>query len=240
MLVNSKQLTSSHIKANDGELGKVKDVYFDDQHWTVRFLVVDTNRWLPLSQKVLLSPISVLKFDLENAELKVSMSKEMIEDCPKVEEEETVSREFEMKYFDYFGYGYYWAGADPWGDYNHPSALSNRDMQVNIDDNLNDVEKTNHLRSSHEVQDYDVTATNGDKGHVHDFIWDTDDWSLKYVVIDTHNWLPGGKKVVVAIEHIDSISYEKSAVFCSLSIAQIKACPEYDADKLNRTGYIEF
>jgi len=237
MFINFKQLSSKNIKASDGELGKVKDIYFDDRYWTTRFLVVDTHAWLPLSQKVLLSPIALLKFHVDDSDVKVSMTKEMVENCPKVEEQETVSREFEKKYFDYFGYGYYWTGESVWGDYLYPSALSNRDMVSHAVVQKTDIEKTNHLRSADEVQDYDVEEVDGSKGHVHDFILDTYDWSLKYLVIDTRNWLPGGKKVLISPKQIDSISWELKTVKCKLSIQEIDGCPEYEQDKLNDTEY---
>jgi hypothetical protein len=237
MFINFKQLTSKNIKASDGELGRVKDVYFDDRYWTTRFLVVDTHAWLPLSQKVLLSPIALFKFHVDDAEIKVSMTKEMVENCPKVEEQETVSREFEKKYFDYFGYGYYWTGESAWGDYSYPSALSNRDMLSHAVIQKTEIEKTNHLRSANEVQNYDVEEIDGSKGHVHDFIWDTYDWSLKYIVIDTRNWLPGGKKVLITPKQVDGISWESKTVKCKLSIQEIDVCREYEPNKLNDTEY---
>jgi sporulation protein YlmC with PRC-barrel domain len=231
MLINYNKLSSSQISATDGDLGKIKDVYFDDQHWAVRFLVVDTHKWLPLSQKVLLSPIAVLKVNEEDAEVKVSMSKELVKDCPKVEEQETVSREFETIYFDYFGYGYYWTGADAWGAYANPTALVERDMILANDITSKEAEQEapseNHLRSAHEILDYDVVATDGNKGHVSDFVWDTDDWRLKFVVIDTKTWLNGGKKVLVSRDHIDSINWADRTVICTLTIQQIIDLPEY-------------
>ncbi len=45
------------IGANDGEVGQVETVYFDDESWTVRYLVVDTGNWLS-GRKVLISPRS--------------------------------------------------------------------------------------------------------------------------------------------------------------------------------------
>src|SRR5262245_4340906 len=45
------------LAAKDGEIGKVKELYFDDQNWTVRYVVVDTGGWLS-GRKVLLAPLS--------------------------------------------------------------------------------------------------------------------------------------------------------------------------------------
>lgn len=237
MFINFKQLTSSHINAIDGELGKVKDVYFDDRHWTIRFLVVDVHPWLALSQKVMLSPIALLNFNVKDAEVKVSMSKEMIENCPKVEDYATVSREFEKKYFDYFGYGYYWTGPSMWGDYTYPSALFNRELLPHSAIQETEMDKINQLRSAYEIQNYDVEEIDGSKGRVQDCIWNTHDWSLKYLVIDARNWLPDGKKVLISPRQIESMNWENKVVKCRLSIEQIDDCPEYDPDSLNDAAY---
>jgi hypothetical protein len=60
---------------------------------------------------------------------------------------------------------------------------------------------------------------------------------LKYIVIDTRNWLPGGKKVLITPKQVDGISWESKTVKCKLSIQEIDVCPEYEPDKLNDTEY---
>jgi hypothetical protein len=187
-------------------------VYFDDRSLTIRFLVVDTHPLLPLSQKVLISRISLLEFSAGDYAMTVSLSKDMVKNCPKVEEHETVSREFEKIYYDYFGYGYYWTGEGARGEYAYPTALfhgnilpfenietNNSETGNSETDNLADdnLETANHLRSANELAHYSIDAVDGKKGYIYDFIWDTYDWSLRYLVIDTRDWLPGGKHVLV-------------------------------------------
>ena len=46
MLVTVKDLEGYAIHASDGDIGHVRDVYFDDQTWVVRYLAVDTGGWL--------------------------------------------------------------------------------------------------------------------------------------------------------------------------------------------------
>jgi hypothetical protein len=232
MLISSDQLNSSRIKASDGELGHIKDVYFDDQNWTVRFLVVDTSRWMPLSQKVLLSPISLLDFNKEDEELAVSMTMEKVKDSPKVEDQDTVSRGFEKQYYEYFGYGYYWTGMDLWGDYLYPGALTAPGTIVHTEIEQDDREKNNHLRSAQEVLEYDIHIDSADSGQLEDFIWDSYNWSLKYLVVDTGDWLPETKKVLVACKHIDSIRWDTKSVKLNISVAQIAQCAEYDPDNI--------
>jgi len=238
MLVSLKELNGSIVNGMDGGLGEIKDVYFDDRFWTIRYLVIDTHPWLPLSEKVLISPIALLNFNARERLLNVSLTKEMIKDCPKVEEHETVSREFEKFYFDYFGYGYYWMDTDTWGEYAYPTALSTRNMLSFDSASDKDIERTNHLQSSNEVSHYGVNAMGANKGYVKDFIWDTDNWSLRYLVIDTHDWLPGGKKILISTEQLESVDWEYNTITCDISISQIKASPEYCHDKLNDLDYL--
>jgi hypothetical protein len=56
-----KQLLGDQLGASDGDIGHVKDFYFDDKSWAVRYVVADTGSWLP-GRQVLLSPHSFGSF----------------------------------------------------------------------------------------------------------------------------------------------------------------------------------
>ncbi len=59
MLRNAKDLHGFKIRATDGELGTVDQLYFDDETWAIRYLMVETGGWLG-GRRVLISPISVI------------------------------------------------------------------------------------------------------------------------------------------------------------------------------------
>jgi hypothetical protein len=42
MLITAKTLEGFKLDSLDGEIGKVKEFYFDDRHWTIRYLVAET------------------------------------------------------------------------------------------------------------------------------------------------------------------------------------------------------
>ncbi|MFT6903132.1 MAG: hypothetical protein ACJAXS_003354 [Colwellia sp.] len=194
MLINLKTLSGSSIHTLEGDIGQIKDIYFDDRHWTIRFLVVDIQPWVPLSTKTLISPISLLEFNAKEHRLNVSISKEKVKNSPQVKEHETVSREFEKSYFDCYAYGYYWVGPRAWGEYAYPMALNTQNI-AQIDNQQNDKAKTsNHLRSANEIMHYGIDALDDKKGYIKDLIWNTYNWSLRYLVVDIRDWLPGGKK----------------------------------------------
>ncbi len=50
MLRKPKDLNGYKLDARDGEIGEVKEFYFDDQSWTVRYLIADTGGWLTAGQ----------------------------------------------------------------------------------------------------------------------------------------------------------------------------------------------
>lgn len=42
MLRSIKQISGDKLRAYDGDIGHVKDFYFDDKHWAVRYVIADT------------------------------------------------------------------------------------------------------------------------------------------------------------------------------------------------------
>src|SRR2546423_6965362 len=115
MLRKTKDLKGARLTARDGEIGQVKDFYFDEQTWTVRYLVADTGRWLPKRQ-VLLSPFAVKRIETRpQANVVLDLSKQQIENSPSIEEHRPVSRRYEGEDMQYYGWAQYWAGAAPLG-----------------------------------------------------------------------------------------------------------------------------
>ena len=93
-----------------------------------------------------------------------------------------------------------------------------------------------HLRSSADVTGYDIQAVDGSIGHVADFVFDADSWAIRQLVVDTRNWWPGGKKVLVEVCHIERIDWADRTVFTGLTRKQIKSSPEYVPEALVETA----
>ena len=81
MLKKVSDLKGYKLHASDGLIGKVKDFYFDDQHWTVRYLVADTGSWLS-ERQVLLSPYALNYINDVEKSIVISLSKNTIKDSP--------------------------------------------------------------------------------------------------------------------------------------------------------------
>ena len=114
MLHTVKELHDFTVGASDGEIGEVKDVYFDDERWAIRYMVVEAGGWLN-GRKVLISPISVRGVDWDDEVLNVKLSKQQVRDSPSVDTDKPVSRQHEIDYYNYYGYNSYWEGANLWG-----------------------------------------------------------------------------------------------------------------------------
>ncbi len=235
-MVSYKQLTDYAIHATDGDIGGCKDILFDDQDFITRYLVADTNTWLPMSRKVVISPISIDSLNADEEKVYISMTSDALKHSPSIDQHKPVSRDYEETLFQYFGYGYYWIGPGAWGDFAHPTELAN----VNLDEQVNDGEpaQQNHLRSCDEVHGYEVATTDGDSGHITDFLIDPASWAVKALVVDTHNWLPGGKKLLILPTQIARFDWSSHKVFVTLSQEALEQQPEIDLGKLHDDSYV--
>ena len=115
MLRNTKDLAGARLGAQDGEIGHLKDLYFDDQTWAVRYLVADTGTWLP-GKKVLLAPsvIKCIHFAAHRV-IEVNLTKSQIEGSPPMDVHQPVSQKLELEYRRYGGWPDYWVGPLSWG-----------------------------------------------------------------------------------------------------------------------------
>ncbi len=231
MLRSVSNLKGTSIVAIDGEVGSVQDLYFDDSLWTVRYLVVDTGTWLP-GRQVLISPRAVRGGPTENG-IPIALSKAQVENGPSIDADKPVDRQYEEEYSRYYGYPYYWTGPYRWGTTPYPGGAAPAaghvagPMPVGGDP---------RLCSMRNVMGYYIEATDGDLGHVEDFIVDDLEWVIRYMVVDTRNWWPG-KKVVVSPEWINRVSWPGSRVYVDMTRDALKRAPEYDPNQPLQRDY---
>ena len=241
MLRSMKDLENYTIGATDGQIGHVKDFYFDDDAWVVRYFVVDAGSWLS-SRKVLISPIAVHKPDWSQRTLPVSITKEQVKNSPNIDTDKPVSRQNEEQVLGYYGYPYYWGGLGMWGDGLYPYAMvpgyagfgvdqveRERELEAYLHDERARHRNDNpHLRSCNAVTGYHIHATDGDIGHVAGFLVEDETWAIRYLVIDTSNWWVG-HKVLIAPPWITGVQWSDQTVSVDLSRESIKDSPAYDS-----------
>jgi len=227
MLRSIDELTGYTLQAEDGEIGRCKDFLFDDEWWGVRYMVADTRKWLP-GRKVLVSPISLGEAQWTHRILPVRLTKEQIEKAPGLEEQAPVSRQYEMRWSRYYHWPYYWPGSRLWGTAHLPGELFIASRVPEEPPAAEPPSPTeNHIRSTKEVKGYHIMAADGAIGHVEDFIVDDGTWAIRYLVVDTRNWLPG-RKVLVAPQWIGSVHWAERSVTTCLSTEAVKNSPPYD------------
>jgi len=232
MLNKVKALTGYKLEGIDGEIGKVKEFYFDDQHWAIRYLVADTGNWLK-ERQVLISPYALVAVVKEKQHITIDLTKKQIENSPPLDSDKPVSRQFEEFYYGYYGLPMYWGGPFMWGSY--PYIVRDRKKWRKS----TQTEKTGdpHLRSTHDVSGHHIQAADGEIGHVEDFIIDDEKtWAIRYLIINTRNWWPG-KKVLISPQWIERVSWSESKVFVNLSRETIKRSPEYTEESLLTRDY---
>lgn len=240
MLRSIEDLEGYAISATDGAIGNVKDLYFDDRAWVVRYLVVETGAWLS-SRKVLISPIAIGRPDRAQRLLSVRMTKEQVRNSPAIDTDKPVSRQHEMEFSSYHGYPYYWGGAGAWGGglypnqmmpgtggYGSPQAIRSEEQAAyaRAEEESNRTQDP-HLRSCDAVMKYHVHASDGDMGHVDGMLIDEETWAVRYLIINTSNWWQG-HQVLVAPDWIDDVSWRDSKVSVKLTRRAIQDAPAYE------------
>lgn len=232
MLTAFKTLKGFSIQnAEEETIGKVKDIYFDDRHWTVRYVVANTGNWLT-GRQVLLSPYAMVAVNSDVKSIVVEMTKKQIEESPSLDTDKPVSRQFEESYYGYYDWPRYWGGPNTWGYYPYIERNRGKWNVFTPDEKKWD----HHLRSSQEVAGYHIEAKDGEVGHVEDFIIDEETWAIRYLVVNTSNWW-AGKKVLVSPQWIDRVSWSERKVVIGLYRASIKQSPEYSAESLLNRDY---
>src|SRR5262249_10100499 len=106
-----RALSGYTIGTIDGHIGVVRDVYFHDRHWGLRYVVVDTGHW-PLGKRVLVSSRSLCGADHARKVLRTSLTKRQIAEAPDVDAKRPVSRQHDTELYQYY-LPYYFAMTDP-------------------------------------------------------------------------------------------------------------------------------
>jgi sporulation protein YlmC with PRC-barrel domain len=216
------ELIGCAVHATGGDMGRVAEFYFDDHHWTIRYMVVDTERWL-VGRRVLIATTALLTPAWHARTFPVSLTQQQVKDSPDIDTDKPVSRRHEEQLHAYYGWPAYWAEA-PYGVPVYPMHVPPPVLPPGDP----------HLRSTKRVTGYHIQATDGEIGHVEDFIIDDDTWTVRYLVVSTRDWL-FGKRVLLSPWWIKAVRWEDQTVVVDLTRAFIQNAPAFDpAQPLNR------
>lgn len=249
MLKRVKALYTYTVRGTDEDVGAVYDVYFDNCTWDIHYIVVDTGPWL-LGRKVLLATDVIEDIALGPEKIILAnLTQQQIEQSPEIDLAKPVSRQQLENLHTY--YGWPWRGTRftepvayaPPGTM-PPAALPPTLYPPAEERSPNSVKKELKaamqgqrlenacLRSCREVEGYTVQATDGKVGPVVDFFLEPHpDWVMRYLLVDTRNWIFPGKTVLISTNWITQIDWAERDVFTDLDHETIENSPEYDRSK---------
>lgn len=228
------EMQGYQLRAIDKDFGTVDDFYFDDRLWALRYVVADTGTWLP-GRKVLISPEALEHPSWEEKVFPARLTSTEIEDSPGIETDLPFSLQKEKDLRTFFKWREYWndeiflqpvgyalAGA-------HGTASLDLPPGIGVQSSAR-LTGNPHLRSAQEVKGYSIRAKDGEIGQVSDFIVAEDTWTIRYLVIDTENWLPG-KNVIISPAWVNAIDWSHQIVEVGMTQEMIEHSPEFIPDQ---------
>lgn len=234
MLTPFKNLRDCTLAASDGDIGKVREFYFSDENWRVRYLVVETGSWLS-GRGVLIIPDVLGEVDAQSGAIAVNLTQEQVRNSPPLDSDKPVARQHEEELHRHYDWNPYWIvpGAAGWGAVAPATMLGAQTgvapiLPPEAESAMQPEPGDPHLRSSAELGNrYAFHAQDGEIGRVYDFIIDDEGWRVQYLVARTGVWF--GKDVLLAPDWIERISYERSEIYVNLPRSAIKDAPDYDS-----------
>lgn len=255
MLWRFTELDGYDIAATDGRIGHVDDVLFDEPRWTMRWLVVDTGSWLA-GRRVLLPTEALGHPDSRARRFPVTLNRQQVEESPPIATDLPVSRQAEIALYRHYGWSPYWDGdLMPPLSYLAGGVGSGFLFPPEHEDPLvsatpeaagakpgatrpSEPPPDPGLRSVGDTIGHAIRATDGDIGHVEDFLLDEEGWRIRYMIVDTRNWLPG-RKVLIAPQWIRAIDWPERRVLVRLTREAVQQSPDYDPEKPVERSYEE-
>jgi hypothetical protein len=238
MLRRVNGLRGLALRAVDDPIGSVAAFCFDDQSWSMRYMLVQTGNWLD-GETVLISPRAIRAVDWARQRIDLNVTSRQIRDAPRTLVDQPISRRMELAHATYYNDEPYWYGPGRWGHTGFPyygdgmtgytpasTAATERERELPSGDT--------HLHSTREVLNYHIRASDGTLGYLSDFVMDDETWAVRYLVIDTRSRRPS-KPALIAPAWIAAVSWGDRTIDVDLPGGLIRAAPAYDPTWLNRT-----
>jgi sporulation protein YlmC with PRC-barrel domain len=194
MLLSAKRLQGERVRARDGDAGRIDDVYFDDDDWSVRHLVVRDDLRIP-EREHLIPPQAVLG-PAPGERLTLALDRSDIDRCPGADTDPPISYQFDAGRVAFYGDSTFLT----WGT----RAAGNP-----------------HLRAASIVIGYGVRAQDGLLGHVADLLIESEGWGVKALVV-APRWL-AGKPILVDAKSVQAILWAERCIHLDLTKEQLRS-----------------
>jgi hypothetical protein len=186
-MIALSELCRCVMHGRDGDVGRMEDVYVDDQTWRARHLVADTRHWLR-DRRVLIPPAAVVSVGTGRHRVEVGLTRVQVEHSPPIDTAKPVSRQHEIDLYQYFGFPYDWTG---------PAIRLGTLRRADP-----------HLRSGQALTRCRVETPSGLMGPIADVLLDVDAWTMRYLVVRS----PHGARELVAAEWVVAIDWSGRAI----------------------------
>lgn len=200
MIISNVQFNEFTLNATDGTIGKVKDLFIDDESWATRFLVVETGSWIK-RHRVLIPTAALGSIDAAGKAIEVSITREQVQNSPDIDCAMPVSRQHETDLSGYYGFPTY-----------HESATR--------------ADADPHLRSVQALHSYLVRSDSEEIGHVSQFLISDEDWRAVAVIVKTGTWWHGDL-IRLGSDCIVSVDWETKSLEVSASCEKLQSEEEY-------------
>ena len=107
-LRSTGEVSGYRVHARDDDIGHVEDFLVEEGTWVIRYLVIDTGKWLPGSKRVIVDPNWVDSVNWADRSVAVRMTREQIENSPEYDPLDPNFRDYEKSIYDHYKFPYYW------------------------------------------------------------------------------------------------------------------------------------
>jgi hypothetical protein len=221
MLIKTKELIKFKTRSKDNVIGTIYDMYFDDLTWTIQYMLINL-RGSPENNYELVSnnvfgklnfpekhlPL-VIKLQGKDEKVKSDFADLPVKSVLKPVRYSMVGIDFESM----------------------PIAEVENTINAKIMNHKESSEILNlHLRSLKGIFRYVIRTKNGDIGWFDDFLLETDDWNIKYMLVDTKNWLSNNEERLISLAWIEKIKWKENIVYLDMDKEVVRNSPVYNSN----------
>jgi sporulation protein YlmC with PRC-barrel domain len=256
MLRSGNDLLNYMVFGIDGYLGPVRDIYFDDSEWVLRYLVIEMSE-PATSSHYLISPLSIKNIRWEKKEIYVNIYYDKIVNSPEIDINLPISKQNEIALRRYYEWPIYWGQSEffdtpPLPGFNKPSIPFDESSERFPDDeeyghmreepsdeelmesefgrSEEDVVYSNNLRSYAEITGYRIETVDADNSFIADLIYNDSDWVINYLILDVGNTY-SKEFILLTIKWISEIDWSKSRIKVTLNQECLDKAPRLSADQ---------
>jgi hypothetical protein len=218
MIRSFMKMQGTQLWALDGEIGILKDVFFDDRNWKIQYFIMELGSWFS-GMDVLIPPALVSPFD--GTSLKVQLTKRELQVSSY--EDSALPVSLQQRYHERATYNI----ASTIGCFIGSGPIVVPPIQENV---KNAIWDDPHLWSCKNVSRYEVIALDGDAGSNQDILIDDSRWLIRFIVasIDKHGQ---SLKKLYSPQIVEDIEWALEIVNVSEKKDKISSRPCFDASR---------